>query len=133
MSLIPSSDEAPRRWRRRLWQLHVLLVLGLGILFMSEIWPRFSPPLESYDPFRNLVYYFILCIPFLLHTLYFTFREAHDRGFNRGFHQGQYETLLDREDKRKRDHALIYLSDDGELVDYDEDADDAYPPRRKRG
>jgi hypothetical protein len=122
--------------RRTRWWIHLLVTVIAVFTILSGL-TDYNASYHSWLSTNSPWLLSALVILIAVHTVYLAFREAYERGFR----QGQYALLLEREweHKRKRpytDPSLVYLSDDGELVDYDydEDADDDFdPPRRKRG
>jgi hypothetical protein len=118
-----------RRYRRRLiFTFHLLGFIVLCITPVPIWWRTGADVLVM----RTYAIWFIVL---LMHYLYFRLMAARDqaveaawRTFNNPSHQ--YDPFTVVEDKRKR---LVQLSDDGELIEVEDEPDYEVPILRKRG
>jgi hypothetical protein len=125
-----------KRFRRRFfWGIHLVIILGLAGLLIADA--AFFSYWSYMRWVNNFTFGLFLSMPFVLHTAYFAYRELYERTLQHAMQQARMEAILEREEKLKRDHlppsSLVYLSDDGELVDYEEEDElSDYRQRRKR-
>lgn len=123
-----------RQFRRRFsWTFHLILVIGLFLSLMAHAFLTGGEGRWGY----NFLISFLFSMPFMVHTIHFIYRELYESTLDRAMRRAQSEGSS-HEEKRKHDDtyqsAPLYLSDDGELVEYDAENSDYIeaPQQRKR-